>query len=138
MYKQNIMNGDVFMFLGISIYYWIVIITFFAVLIAELVSRKDNSDYFINEDSNDTSLSEEDKEESFFENLQTKKDDELKSEEEKYQEALYTINHKSAIIPGLGPVTPIDAVQDGEVELDQNDIPDELLNAEDAKEDEYF
>jgi hypothetical protein len=48
-----------------------------------------------------------------------------KTDEEKYQDAVYTINHPSGIVPGLGDQNPISKPTE-DVQLDSREIPWEL------------
>lgn len=55
-------------------------------------------------------------------------------EEEKLRKAYETIKHKAPLVPGLGNVEPISPPEE-EIKLDQDEIPWELKDAEDAQED---
>lgn len=56
-------------------------------------------------------------------------------ENEKIRKAYETINRESPIVPGLGKVEPIKPPKE-KIELDQDEIPWELKDAEDASEED--
>jgi len=95
-----------------------IIITLFSMKKGKNNSQIDNYDYDPNEESPENL-------QTFLGDIQTKKEDSEMTDEEKYQEALNTINHPAGIIPGLGNPNPIDAPSE-EIELDSKEIPWEL------------
>ena len=108
-------------------YIFIPIIGLFLALIVSAIT-KETSNSSSNEYNNDPIKKEEEKNkaEQFFEEIQTKKEDEEMLPDEKYQEALNTINHRPDVLVGLGVQTPIEPSTAEPIELDPNEIPWEL------------